>query len=280
MTITSRHNPLIKNCRRWVADGAYRRKTGKFIAEGARLCADAAQSGIAIDTVLFTATAAKQYAAYLGIMTPHARQAIEISDDIAAYISDTNSPQGIFCICERPNAPSGHGGFYKNGLDNAQMLGTIKKDNHYLALEDVRDPSNLGAIIRTAEALGMDGLLIGEGCCDLYSPKVLRGSMGGVFRLPVWEVGQIAAVVQTLEQGGIPCYACVVSPDATSLLAAQVAKGGVAVIGNEANGLKPETVAACHLQVTIPMAGRAESLNASMAAGIVMWEMTKPAAKG
>ncbi len=279
MTITSRQNPLIKDCRKWVTDGAFRRKTGRFVAEGARLCADAALSGVVIETALFTAAAAEQYAEYLETILPRARQAVEISDSVAAYISDTSTPQGIFCVCERPAAPPGYGGFYKNGLDNTQMLGTIKKDSHYLALEEVRDPGNLGTIIRTAEALGMDGLLVGEGCCDLYRPKVLRGSMGGVFRLPVWEVGPMAEVIQALEQGGIPCYACVVSPKATSLLEVDLARGGVAVIGNEANGLKPETIAACGMQVTIPMAGRAESLNASMAAGIVMWEMTRAAAQ-
>ena len=133
----------------------------------------------------------------------------------------------------------------------------------------------MGTVIRTAEALGIDGLLLSDGCCDIYNPKVLRASMGGVFRLPLMRVGDMAQAVETLQEKGLTAYACVVDATATPITEAGMGKGSVTIIGNEGNGLRAETIAACKHSVTIPMAGRAESLNASMAAGIILWEMCR-----
>ena len=133
----------------------------------------------------------------------------------------------------------------------------------------------MGTIIRTAEALGLDGILLSDGCCDIYNPKVLRASMGGVFRLPLMRVGDMAQTVVTLQEKGMTAFACVVDSTATPITSAAMGEGAVALIGNEGNGLRAETIAACKHSVTIPMAGRAESLNASMAAGIILWEMCR-----
>ena len=133
----------------------------------------------------------------------------------------------------------------------------------------------MGTIIRTAEALGLDGILLSDGCCDVYNPKVLRASMGGVFRMPLMRVGDMAQTVTDLQERGLNAFACVVDATATSITEVGMGNGSVALIGNEGNGLRAETVAVCKHRVTIPMAGRAESLNASMAAGIVLWEMCR-----
>ena len=133
----------------------------------------------------------------------------------------------------------------------------------------------MGTIIRTAEALGLDGILLSDGCCDVYNPKVLRASMGGVFRMPLMRVGDMAQAVTNLQEKGLTAFACVVDATATPITEAGMGQGSVALIGNEGNGLRAETVAACKHRVTIPMAGRAESLNASMAAGIILWEMCR-----
>ena len=137
----------------------------------------------------------------------------------------------------------------------------------------MQDPGNLGTILRTAEAFGINGILLSKGCCDLYNPKVLRASMGGVFRLPL---SVCEDLVQTLGECAhtLPVLASVVDATALSVTAAPKS-GAVAVIGNEGNGMSEAAIAACTHRVTIPMAGRAESLNASMAAGILLWELCR-----
>lgn len=266
MTITSRDNRIVKEVRRLLADAKYRRETGLFALEGARLCADAAVSGVKIRTVLYTRRAAEGYPAQMERL----RQAcaarsgealVEISEEIARHMGDTMAPQGIFCVCE--------------ALDNAAALVTIKGSGRYAALEDLQDPGNLGAVVRTAEALGLDGLFLSSGCCDIYNPKVLRASMGGVFRLPIRRVEGMTGTVEALQSQGLTCWACVVDADAVPVQRAGLGAGSVCLIGNEGSGLRPETASACRGRLTIPMAGRAESLNASMAAGIVLWEMMR-----
>lgn len=260
MVISSKENRWIKLWRQLSNDGRARRKQGLFAVEGARLCMDAALSDVRVQAVLYTARAAEQYAEHLHAVLAVAQSDFEITAPIAQYMADTATPQGIFCICEMPAptacaAPDVHG--------------------RYLALEDLQDPSNLGAVIRTAEALGLDGLLLSAGCCDAYSPKVLRGSMGGVFRLPLLTVADMPAAIAAWRENGLRVYACVPDADAVSVCDAAMGDGCIPVIGNEGNGLKPATIAACDARVTIPMGGRAESLNAAMAAGIVMWELKR-----
>ena len=153
-------------------------------------------------------------------------------------------------------------------------MDTIEPHARYLALEDIQDPANLGTVIRTAEALGLSALLLSDGCCDPYNPKVLRGSMGGVFRLPLLPAGDLAHTAEILGRRGVRCFACV-PQGGEDLRRAGLSAGAVCLIGNEGRGLRPETAAACTGRLTIPMGGRAESLNAAMAAGIVMWELCR-----
>ncbi|MBQ7038403.1 MAG: RNA methyltransferase [Clostridia bacterium] len=258
MEVTSRENRLIKEYRRLVGDAKYRRERGLFVAEGARLCADAVRSHISIETAFITAHARLQYEGIVAQVEEVARQVADIPDALAAYLGDTDTPQGIFCICRIPLS--------ENALD---------VDCCYAALERIQDPGNLGTMIRTAEAFGLGGVLLSDGCCDPYSPKVLRSSMGGVFRLPLIAVGTLAERLPQLHAEGFRSYACVVDCDATAVQQTVFPRGSICVIGNEGNGLLPETVKVCSERVTIPMAGRAESLNASMAAGIVFWEMVR-----
>lgn len=259
MTVSSKDNPQVKKWRQLSADGHFRRKNGRFACEGARLCSDALLSGVTVETVLYTARAKETYAAQLAPLSAAAESAAEITPALARYMADTASPQGIFCICKMP--------------DRTQTA--LSPSGRYLALEDVQDPANLGTVIRTAEALGLDGMLLSNGCCDVYNPKVLRGSMGGVFRLPLLTVANFAEVIPTWQENGFHCFACVPAETAVSVCDAPLGDGSICLIGNEGNGLKAETVAACRTAVTVPMAGRAESLNAAMAAGIVMWELKR-----
>ena len=171
MPITSRDNRNVKEVRRLLTDAGYRRKTGRFAIVGARLCRDAARSGVEIEVFLYTGRAAEQYAEALAETRAAAALAEEITEELSTHMADTAAPQGLYGICRV--------------LDNCPAFDTIKATGRLLGLEDIQDPANLGAVIRTAEALGLEGLLLSAGCCDPYNPKVLRASMGGVFRLPL-----------------------------------------------------------------------------------------------
>ncbi|MBO5929078.1 MAG: RNA methyltransferase [Clostridia bacterium] len=262
MEITSRDNRLVKEYRKLAADAKYRHQSRRFVLEGARLCGDAASSSVTIETVLFTARAQAQYSESVRAVCAVAVTAYTISDALASYLGDTQTPQGIFCIAALPT---------RRELCSQEL----KPNGRYAALECVQDPANLGTVIRAAEAFGLDGLILSDGCCDPYSPKVLRGSMGGVFRLPLYFTTSLANVLRGLSEKGFTTAACVVESEAVSVQQASLGAGTVCVIGNEGNGLSADTKAACSLQVTIPMGGRAESLNASVAAGIVFWEMVR-----
>jgi TrmH family RNA methyltransferase len=262
MLITSKDNRLIKLWRALGEQAKQRRKTGFFAVEGARLCGDALASGLTVQTVLYTAAALENYAAVVQGLIAAAEESAEITSELARTMADTTSPQGVFCVIK--------------SLDIQLSLDTIDNMGLDGMLEDIQDPGNLGTMIRTAEAFGLNGLILSDGCCDVYNPKVLRASMGGVFRLPIAVTENLPGTIAALQARGMTALACVVDADAEPLHRAPKVGGRLCVIGNEGNGLTQATIAACARRVTIPMAGRAESLNASMAAGIAMWEMTRP----
>ena len=212
------------------------------------------------------AEARENYPETVEALCAAAAQAVEIAPSLSRAMADTVGPQGVFCTVRSPMA-----------LDDRPILDNIDTTGRYVVLEDIRDPGNLGTMIRAAEAFGLNGLLLSDGCCDVGNPKVLRGSMGGVFRLPLLAAGSLPETIAALQARGMTAYACVVDPGARPVDTAGVtAPGSLCAVGNEGSGLRPETVAACAQRVTIRMAGRAESLNASLAAGIVMWEMVRP----
>ena len=262
MVVTSKDNQWVKEWRGLCDSAKKRRESGLFAIEGARLCGDALRSGVSIRTVLYTAAAMAIYADVVEPLIAVADTAVEISPELSRHMGDTTNPQGVFCIAKT--------------LDNSLIIDKINIIGIYSALEDIQDPGNLGTIIRTAEALGLSGLFLSDGCCDVYNPKVLRSSMGGVFRMPLMRVGDLSETIADLQGKGLTAYACVVDANATHITDVKLGGGSIAVIGNEGNGLKQKTVESCHSAITIPMDGRAESLNASMAAGIILWEMTHP----
>ena len=182
-----------------------------------------------------------------------------VTPEIFAYISDTQTPQGFLCVVKT--------------LDKSCQFDTIKGNGKMIALDNMQDPNNLGTVLRSAEAFGVSGVILSSDCCDIYNPKVVRGSMGAVFRLPFCICDTVVEFLN--ENPGITSYAAVVDADAKSVTGFDYQAPCVAVIGNEGNGLKPQTVEACSHKLTIPMKGKAESLNASAAAAILIWEMTK-----
>ena len=266
VTITSRKNELIREAVRLADSAAFRREKQLYFLEGARLCSDAVLSGVPVALLLYTPQAEEKYAVYLDPIRSAAEKACSVSPEVASAFSDTKTPQGVFCLCRMPV--------------ETENLASLQKDRHYLAFENLQDPANLGAVLRTAEALGIGGVLLSSGCCDVYSPKVLRASMGAVFRLPLYSALPMPQTVADLGKAGFLTLAAV--PDRTARPVTELLfdRPSVMVIGNEGNGLTAETIEACSERVTVPMAGRAESLNASASAAILAWEMMRSSSGG
>ena len=142
----------------------------------------------------------------------------------------------------------------------------------YVALENLNDPSNLGAVSRTAEALGVSGIILSANGCDPYSPKSLRASMGTLLRMPVIIFDDFSTGIK---QSGLKSFACVVDKQVKSITDIEFGEGSVVMIGNEANGLTDDAKNIADEKITIKMSGKIESLNAATAAAISIWEMMK-----
>ena len=259
--ITSRENPTVRRAVRLMTNARERRKSGLIICEGARLCRDAAESGVEGEELLYTAAAGEKYADYVAEMAEHCRAVYEITDDIADKISDTDSTQGIFLIAKAPAVES-----------DLEQLDAAGK---YVLLENLQDPSNVGSIFRTAEALGIDGLILTDNCASCFAPKALRAGMGAMFRIPIYRTANAAEAVRAAAAKGMQPMAAVPRGDSRDVTTIKAFTGAVMCIGNEGNGLTAECIAACPACVTIPMNGRAESLNAATAASLLMWEMVR-----
>ncbi len=254
MIITSKENPAVKQAGKLVSSAKTRKKENAFITEGLRLCRDVAQSGGVIRTAFMTEDFAQDFAEDAAIIRSAATHCFTVSDSIMQHLSDTETPQGVLCVCQKPD-----------------FSVLPERAGRFVVLENLGDPANVGAIARTAEALGADGLLISGGC-DVYHPKALRASMGALLRLPVYEA-ETQDIVTHLHRLGVTTHAAVVYDADCSVTQTDFSNPCAVVIGNEANGITPDTAAACHSRITIPMAGRAESLNAAAAACILIWEM-------
>jgi len=257
MLITSRENPHIKAAVRLRGSAAQRCASGKFFLEGFRLCADALGSGYAPEELFLTQAAREKYPT--AGLEQAAGRVFEVSEGVAQKLGDTQHPQGVFAVCGAESTP------------RSSTTPPASEGGLYIALENLQDPGNLGAVARTAEALGLDGLLCGSGC-DPWHPKALRASMGALLRLGLLRTGDLPG---ELRASGLPCWAAVPDRGARSILDCDFSSGGIVVIGSEGHGLTRETMDACAHRITIPMAGRAESLNAAAAATILMWEMVR-----
>ena len=257
--ITSKDNETVKHCAKLVKSASYRKENSLFCAEGVRICRDGVVSGFAPELFVYTPSAKDKYSEDFEFISASSKKLCEVSNDIFSRIGDTKSPQGFFCVF--------------NMLDKPRFPYRINKGECYLGCECIQDPSNLGTILRTAEALGISGVILSGDCCDAFSPKVVRGSMGAVFRMPVYTADNMSGYIRSLSESGVDTYAS--TPRDAEDITSVSFDGGVMLIGNEGNGLTDETKEACTKKVMIPMRGRAESLNAAAAASLLMWEMLR-----
>ena len=248
--ITSRKNELVAHIRKLSGSRSARRAAGEFVCDGPKLLAEALRWGAAVTTVV----------AEEGVSLPELPSAVrrvEVPADLLRSLSTTETPQGVLFLCRAP------------GLALPDRL----TGGRYMVLDGVQDPGNLGTVWRTADAFGADGLILLHNCADPWSPKTVRATMGACFRLPVWEADP-SSVQARLDEGGIPLYATALREDTEDLRAQDLRRCAV-VIGSEGRGVSEETLALCGKTLKIPMRARCESLNAAVAAAVVLWEMAR-----
>ncbi len=255
--ITSRNNDLIKNTKKLFTSRKKRTEEHKFVLEGARLCFDVLNSLYSVDLFFVTEKMLEKYPNQCSDMEKIANKSYLISEEVAKKLGETENTQGVFAVCNLKNS-------------NAK----ITENKKYIALDNLQDPSNLGAIIRTGEALGVDGAIC-YNCCDVYNPKSLRASMGSILRLPIIISEDLVTDIEKAKENGFSVYSTVPDSSANDITKVDFSKSSICIIGNEGNGISDEVKAASTELVTINMLGRAESLNASMAGAIAMWEMLR-----
>ena len=254
--ITSRKNPLVRAAAQ-LKESAARRAQGKFLCEGARLCRDAAASGVQILQCFYTLRAQTRYRAYLEEILPAAREDWVIGESVAELLTDTRANQGIFCVCGVPAGLSASGGFAPTGP--------------CLVLETLQDPGNLGAMLRSGEGAGITGVIMTKGTVDLFNPKTVRATMGSIFRIPFCYVDSLRPVIGEMRRRNVTVYAAHLR--GSSVYDQFSFRGSSAfLIGNEGKGLKKETADLADFYVKIPMEGRVESLNAAVSASLLLYE--------
>jgi RNA methyltransferase, TrmH family len=254
LTITSSSNPKIKLVRALQTQAQQRKGQGAFVAEGVRLLEDAISAGWPMDYILFDQTLSERGQALLDTLKEQPAPAVfEISPDLMAEISDTETPQGILAVMKSTTLP-------------------LPADPSFVIVADqVRDPGNLGTMLRTAEAAGADAVLLTPGTVDAFSPKVVRAGMGAHFHLPI-EHKPWHEIHDYLK--GLPVFLADSNADLT-LWDADLRQPCALLIGGEAFGASSLGEEAATHRITIPMVGRAESLNAAMAASILMAEVIR-----
>lgn len=244
--ITSRKNPLFQAIRKLNTSNSFRRQQGLFVCEGPKLLEEAVRWGVSVETVV----KAPGFALPQGLSC----RVVETPYDVLSSVTDTVTPQSVLFTCRLPDT----------ALPNKLEKG------RYLVLDGVQDPGNLGTIWRTADALGASGLLLAGPCGEPFGPKAVRASMGACFRLPVWK-GEGQEVAALLKDSGIPLYATALRSDTEDVRETDLT-GAAVVIGSEGRGVSEELLALCEKTLRIPMEDKCESLNAAVAAAIVLWE--------
>ena len=242
--ITSRKNPLLQQVKKLLSSRKEREQAGLFVSDGTKLLEEAVKYDLGLHTVILSDGVEAEI--------PDRVRLVRVPGDVMASISPMQSPQGALFLCRLPDPQP------------------LEVKPGMVLLDGIQDPGNLGTMLRTADALDIPLCLL-EGCADPYSHKVVRSSMGAVFRRPViratWE-----QVSSACREAGIPVAVTALSDRAKDLRQADL-KNMAVVIGSEGQGVRQEILQNADAELIIPMNPRCESLNAAVAATIVMWQM-------
>lgn len=249
--ITSSGNTKVKYVQRLQSERRFRQRERAFIVEGTRWVSELVGLTTTAPTILFYTETWVQVPKHASILHQLKGPKQPVTDEVMAVMSDTDTPPGVLAVLPQPSHPL---------PDTPSLL---------LILDGVSTPGNLGTMLRTAAAAGVDAVLLGPGSVDAYNPKVVRGSMGALLRLPVhsldWaEIGAMTA--------GIDVWAAVVDVGAVAYTAVNWQPPSALIIGGEAWGITPAGLTLASGHVTIPIAAKTESLNAATAAAVMLFE--------
>ncbi len=245
--IKSRKNPIIVHLKKLGADSNYRRDTGEFLCDGEKLLTEAVLNGAAITAVLCSGKTPDGLPGTVPVYT--------VPKDIIESVSPLKSPQDVLFSCRMPDSS-----------------GSLAADGFHIILEAIQDPGNVGTILRTAGAFNVRSVILTGGCADPYNPKTIRATMGAIFRQPV--VHAVLDDLRTLKNAGLKIYGAALSDESRDIRDISFQNAAVA-IGSEGRGLSPELLDLCNEKIIIPMSPKCESLNAAVAAAIVMWEAAR-----
>ena len=276
--ISSKDNKKIKYIRSLMEKGSIRKKDKAFVVEGIKLVDEALEYGKVLEVVCAESLYDELISGDLSgnrllaendkNITNYVKKGsslLVVSDTVFKSLSETKTPQGILAVAEMPDYRL----LDKRFLEQAYTKnGKIK----LLVLEDTADPGNLGTIMRTAEAAGVTGVIMGKGTVDIFNPKVVRSTMGSIFRLPFTYAEDLKETIQKLKTQGISFYATHLKGE-KSYKDIKYSDRSAIIVGNEARGLSDEVADLADTYVLIPMQGKVESLNAAVAAALMMYEV-------
>jgi len=258
--ITSRDNSLLRQARA-VRDG----KIDELIfIEGLRLCEEAHRSNLSIEAVIVSEELLRKERAAGAIeeLSKISQRTASLTEKLLESISYTKTPQGIVVLAERPDASKAH------------LAASLQANSLLVVLHQINNPVNVGAILRTAEAAGATGVITTRNTSDPFSPKSLRGAMGSAFRLPIWSGPAYEEAVEWCRRRGVVTI-CADVEATTSYTAIDWTKASALLLGPESTGFTTEELENADRKVSIPMKGNAESLNVSVAAGILLFEAAR-----
>ena len=270
-TITSRSNPIVKQIAS-LAEKKWRDRIGLFIAEGEKLTYEALKKGLPVVQIVISESKwsisddVLECAKYNDIYEKC--ELIKVSDSVFEKISTEKAPQGVISVIK-------HLDFFRKMDIIYKEEFFLKPEERALSLCSVRDPGNLGAIIRSAAAVGVEHIVMSDDCADIYNPKTIRSAMGSLFAIRVTKVSKMDTFVKSTIENGRRVFAAELRDGAVSVSDVDVKKSDIFMIGNEGHGIPEELSKLTTGSVYIPISAITESLNASVAAAVFMWEQNK-----
>lgn len=259
--ISSKDNDFIKHIKK-LKDKKYRDESNEYIVEGIKLIEEAIKENAPIKQIVICEENEKTNAITKNLMYEISKyECVYVTKQVFNSITQVVAPQGIFAIVSKTFGDT----LQKSLIDYTQDV--------IVALDDIQDPGNLGTILRTIDSCGLKQILVSKGTVDSYNPKVVRSTMGAIFRINIVECDDLIKAIKEARKHHFKLQ--VTSLDAEQTIYDVDYKKKVIVIGNEANGVSKKIQDIADERVKIPMIGKTESLNASVAAGIVLYEYTR-----
>lgn len=253
--IESKDNNLFKNIKK-LKERRFRDKEGLFILEGFRLIEEAIKAKMEIENIIISKDYEQKFQEFLLNNIDLNKKTYFLANNLFIQLSSTENPQGIIAVVKKKN--------------NQKTL----KGDFYLICDKVQDPGNLGTIIRTAHAAGVNGIILTKGTVDIYNDKTIRSTMGSIFYIPIFYDDENYSIIRSLKEDGFSLVATSLA-ESKNFFEEDLKGKTILAVGNEGNGISNELFELADKKVKIPMPGGAESLNVSIATSIILFEKVR-----